>query len=163
MALGRFRNRLRPEDHARRRKKQHDHNQYGNNRPGKLDLVAPVNLRRLAVRIPGPMAEANQRIHQQAGDDEKDGKRNGKHQHGEIEDGMCRRGGRRKNTCGRLCHGCARNKKHATRSDTDSPASIKPADGMRSHPSRWEERQSRSASKSPSEDALMGASRLRIS
>ncbi len=71
---GRFGNSLGSKDDPRGRQKQHDDDQDRNHRPRKLNLVAAVDLRRFPIRVrPGVCRKRDQRIQQQAGDNQKDG------------------------------------------------------------------------------------------
>ena len=74
--------------------KQHHHDQDGNHCPGQLNLIAAVNLRRLAICIARALPETDKRIEKHSSDDEEDGQSDREHQHGEIEDGMRGRSGR---------------------------------------------------------------------
>ena len=53
-------------DNSRARQKQHHHNQDRDDGPGQLDLIAAVNLCRLATVIAGAPAEFHHRISKQA-------------------------------------------------------------------------------------------------
>src|SRR5262245_35093653 len=48
-----------------------------NDRPRQLDLCAAVDLRRLDLWAPRPPAEADERVHREAGDDDEDHARDG--------------------------------------------------------------------------------------
>ena len=114
-------------DDASGREKEHDHDQDRNDGPGELDLIAAVDLRGLAVGVRRPMAEADQGIEQQSGDDEKDGQCDGKHQHGKAEGGMRRGAGGIEDVRGRLCGSRARDQRHAA--DRTAPDACRPRVG----------------------------------
>lgn len=61
------------QDYPRRAQEQHHHDQDGNHGPRQLDLVAAVNLRRLALLIARTMTIANQCIQKHARNDKEDG------------------------------------------------------------------------------------------
>ena len=67
-------------DYASGRKEQNQNDEYGQDRPGKLDLIAAVNWWRLAAIIVRPAAELHERIDQQAENNRKDESRNDKHE-----------------------------------------------------------------------------------
>ena len=79
-------------DHAGRRQEQGDHDQDRHDRPGQLDLRAPVHLRRLAIGAASPGAELHDRVSQEGRDDDEDHPGDGEHEHGQVEDRLRRRG-----------------------------------------------------------------------
>src|SRR6185295_13186184 len=59
---------------------QHEHDQDRQDGPGKFDLIASINLWRLARFISGTVAKANDRIDEQARNSDEDNPTDGKHQ-----------------------------------------------------------------------------------
>src|ERR1035441_6595530 len=94
----RFRRVLSGKNDACRSQEEHYDDQDGNHGPGKLDLGAPVDLRRLLRRVLviSTMAVTHQHKEQQPGDYEKYRGRDAENQHGKTEDGVRRRPGRSK-------------------------------------------------------------------
>ena len=72
------------QDDAGCAQEEHDHNENGNDRPGKLDLVAAVDLRRFVI-VARAAAEAYKRVKQQSPDGEKNAARHPQRQHGEVK------------------------------------------------------------------------------
>src|SRR6185503_3277545 len=81
-------------DHAGGRQKQRHDDQYGNDRPRELHLVAAVHLRRFGAVVVPPPPEAHDRVDQQAEDDREDTRCHRQHEHRQLEDGVGGRGHR---------------------------------------------------------------------
>src|SRR6185369_8284537 len=65
---------------SRRHQYQHEHDQDRQDCPGKFDLIASVNLWRLARFIPGAVSKTDEPIDKQAGNNDEDNRADGKHQ-----------------------------------------------------------------------------------
>jgi hypothetical protein len=74
-----------------RDQEEHEDDQRRDDRPGELDLVAAVDLRRLAILIAGAGAEADDAVDEQAGDDDEDHRGDAEHQHRQRVDAVGRR------------------------------------------------------------------------
>src|SRR5580704_4707036 len=79
-------------DYASGRKEQNQNDEDGQNRPGKLDLIAAVNWGRLAAIIVGAPPELHQGIGKQAENNCKDDRRNDEHEDCNMKDLISRRG-----------------------------------------------------------------------
>ena len=84
--VGRFRSVLNSVDYSRRGQKQHDYDQDGNDRPRQLNLCAPVELSRLATRIPSSPPKLNDPLNQQGEHDDKDESGDNKHKFRQVKD-----------------------------------------------------------------------------
>src|ERR1700757_1426543 len=72
------------EDHARRREKDHDNDEDRNDSPGQLDLIASVDLRRLALLVSRTRSVADHDIGEQAANDDENRTRNSKNEHAQL-------------------------------------------------------------------------------
>jgi len=75
-------------NHPGRGKEQDNHDQYGDNRPGQLDLITPVHLGRFAIVVGRPFAKFHDREGQQAEDDEEYQSRNDEDEARQLIDGI---------------------------------------------------------------------------
>src|SRR5712691_13268187 len=71
---------------ARRDQDQYEDNEYRQDCPGRFDLVAAVNLRRLARFISGAVSKADDGVNEQAGNYDEDGTTDCEHQERKLFD-----------------------------------------------------------------------------